>query len=155
TRMRRRRTAAMALLLAMLVGCRVGPDYRRPQVELPAKFRGNSPATAQSFADLPWWNVFRDRVLQSLIREALEKNYDIRQAIARVEESRARAGIASAQLWPALGVQAETIYQRGQVPTLGPAAYPQLQVQATFTWELDLWGRLRRLRESAAADYLA
>jgi multidrug efflux system outer membrane protein len=88
--------AAFVAFVALLVsGCMVGPDYSRPPVLVPDNYRfAVAPATAESIADLPWFEVFRDPVLQELVREALRNNYDLRIAAARVEEARAQIGIA-------------------------------------------------------------
>ena len=82
-----------ALLLA---GCVVGPNYKRPQVAVPANFRAPAPLPepqAASFADLKWFEVFHNEALQDLIRTALAQNYDLRDAVARVEEARANLGV--------------------------------------------------------------
>src|SRR5499426_1458273 len=102
----RRRTemkqTAFVVVVALLVsGCMVGPDYSRPPVVVPDNYRfAVAPATAESIADLPWFDVFRDPVLQQLVREALENNYDLRIAAARVEEARANIGIVRSFLFP-------------------------------------------------------
>lgn len=155
---------------AALGGCAVGPNYRRPAVTVPAAFRGAalatqaaSPAgsTAQpaSLADLPWWEMFQDEHLLTLIREALGNNYGLAAAAERVEQARALAGLGTTALLPAVGVQAGPSYQQTFLPVqIADAAsprYPLYQLQATLSWELDLWGRLRRLREAALGDYLA
>ena len=90
--MKRTLTVLLALLLA---GCAMGPNYKRPEVKTPAEFRGPAASLDQkSLADLEWWEVYRDPVLENLIRTALQQNYDVRIALARVEEFRAVAGIA-------------------------------------------------------------
>src|SRR3954470_14197715 len=95
-----RRFVLTAAALAPLAGCAVGPNYARPQMPTPAQFRFVENKTAQSMADAPWFQVFEDPTLQALIREAIEKNLDLRVAVARVEEARARAGIAKSFLYP-------------------------------------------------------
>src|SRR5258708_18581580 len=74
-----------------LAGCAVGPSYQRPTVSAPPAFRSERLVSANSFADLPWWQVFRDETLQGLIRTALTNNYDVRIAVTRVEQARAIA----------------------------------------------------------------
>src|SRR5206468_3103849 len=84
-----------------LGGCAVGPNYSRPPVPNPQQFRFAEGVTqAQSLADLPWWQVFDDLALQALIKEAVANNLDLRIAVARVEEARARAGIAKSFFYP-------------------------------------------------------
>src|SRR5262245_15646157 len=88
--------------------CAMGPDYKRPAVPAPEQFRGAPAGQAASGAltDRPWWEIFDDGELGSLIDEALRNNYDIRAAAWRVEEFRARAGIAPSELYPQVGYQA-------------------------------------------------
>src|SRR4029077_13218690 len=96
------RSIAVLLIAASLAaGCAVGPNYKRPPVGVPGETRGQiGPAEAASLADQPWWEVFDDDALKSLIDEALRNNFDVRAAVSRVEEFRARAGIARAELFP-------------------------------------------------------
>src|SRR4051812_15335623 len=89
---------ASALLLS---ACTVGPNYARPQLPTPPQYRFvEAPAQAATFADLPWFQVFDDPTLQAIIRDAIANNLDLRVALARVEEARARAGIAKSFLYP-------------------------------------------------------
>ena len=88
-------------LLTLVGGCAVGPNYKRPPINAPATFRGETDVATNSFADLPWWQVFHDDTLQSLIRTALTNNYDLRIAVTRVEQARALAAQARAQFLPA------------------------------------------------------
>src|SRR6266481_5869949 len=76
-------------LILFLAGCAVGPGYRRPTVNAPSAFSSDSVISTNSFADLPWWKVFHDEALQDLIRTALTNNYDVRIAVARIEQARA------------------------------------------------------------------
>jgi multidrug efflux system outer membrane protein len=144
------------LLVLLLTGCEVGPTYQRPQVEVMAQFPVQSKAEAASFADQPWWEVFGDPVLKDLIGQALEHNYDVRTAVQRVVEYRARAGIEQNDYYPVINVG--TGYMRGRnsdyVPG-GGVTGNAINAQAAFSWELDLWGRLRRLNEASQANYLA
>jgi len=144
------------LLGLVLAGCAVGPTYQRPKVEVAGQFREQTKAEAASFADQPWWEVFGDPVLKELIGQALERNYDVRAAVERVEEYRARAGIATSGYLPAVAVGGG--FNRGRnsdfVPG-GGATGNEVYATAAFSWELDLWGRLRRLDEAARAQYLA
>ena len=152
----------------LLAGCTVGPDYQRPQVKLTDAFRDQvKPADAKSFADLPWWEVFQDAALKGLIVEALENNYDLRVAVARVEQARAQAGIAKAQAYPAFGAGLGAGYGRGgYIPGLiSPPVAPetggvpplnsQFNVFVAMQWDIDLWGKIRRGTEAAVAQFLA
>jgi outer membrane protein TolC len=89
-----KRTSIVAIFGFLLTGCTLGPDYLRPTMLIPDNYRGvvDAPA-AESIADLPWWELFRDPVLQELTREALQNNFDLRIAVARVEQARAQISI--------------------------------------------------------------
>ena len=88
----------------LLAGCAVGPNYQRPKVNVPAEFRGAEGAAQQaSIADLPWWSVFQDEQLKSLVQTALANNYDLAIAVSRIEQSRQIAAQARALYFPAAG----------------------------------------------------
>src|SRR5208282_3986229 len=89
--------------LALLGGCAVGPNYKRPVVSTPENFRFAASQTTNSLADLPWWEVFKDPMLQDLVRTALTNNYDLKQAVARVEQSRNLAIEARSAFFPQIG----------------------------------------------------
>jgi multidrug efflux system outer membrane protein len=125
-----------------------------------ATFRDQAQAEAASFADLPWWEVFQDPALKGLIDVALQNSYDLQEAAARVEIARENAKISTDQLLPAVGVQAGASYQRVFSGISAPGSsttfqYPAFSVLGTLSWEIDLWGRLRRLQESAYAQFFA
>jgi len=145
--------------ILLLTGCAMGPTYKRPSLDSPAQFRGDTIVTNQSFADLEWWNVYQDTTLQALIHEAFTNNYDLRIAITRVEQSRAIAAQARAQFMPSATYNGTV--SRGRNVAFG-SPFPNngaTENTAAFTlnavWELDLWGRVRRLNESARAQFLA
>ncbi len=153
--------AGLAALIcgAVFAGCAVGPNYKRPPVASPAVFRDDSAPTNTSFGDLKWWQVYQDDTLQALIRESLTNNYDVRIAVARVEQSRAVAMQARSQFVPSVDYGGAV--SRGRNDLFG-SAFPNNAVvtsSATATlnafWEVDLWGRIRRLNESARALFLA
>lgn len=153
----------VSLALALLTGCAVGPNYKRPAVAVPAQFRGATEAPgAGSLADVKWFDLFQDDVLKQLVKTALERNYDLRIAAERVLEARAQFGIQRSELFPTLNASGEFSAVRssriGSIPFLPPGASTDVSfTQAGFTlgWELDVWGRLRRLTEAARAQYLA
>ena len=156
-----RRLFAPLVLTLGLSGCLQGPNYHRPTTSLPGGFPG-SPATQESIADKKWFDLFQDATLKQLVDTALEKNFDVRIAAERVLEARAQYGITRANLFPTLDAQGSYSSVRsssiGAAPFL-PAgtnfatSYTQAGLQ--FAWELDLWGKLRRLDEAARAQYLA
>jgi multidrug efflux system outer membrane protein len=147
----------MGVFSLALAGCAVGPNYKRPSVPVPGGFYGDERAAEErSFADVPWWDVFDDPVLKALIDEALRQGFDARLAAARVQEARARFGIARSQFFPS--VDYEGSWQRARADQfVNPSGNVQTRWTADvgFSWELDLWGRIRRLNESARAEYLA
>ncbi|HEV7731186.1 MAG TPA: efflux transporter outer membrane subunit [Candidatus Binatia bacterium] len=150
------RGRAVALLSAVLVvGCAVGPNYKRPAVDAPEVTRGQlTPVEAASLADLPWWQVFDDPVLQGLITEAIHGNYDLQTAIWRVEQSRQLVGVARADLLPQIGYQGEAARGRTFIPEAGNQTFNSFLGAFNVAWEIDIWGRIRRATESARADYL-
>ena len=148
-----------ALLAAMLVsGCAVGPNYKRPESPAPEAFRGAAPSD-ESLADLAWWDLYRDERLTALIKESLANGFDAKIAAARVGDARAIAAQVHGQLFPGIGYSAAA--DRGRNALLGN---PYTQGGGTTSdgfdgylgaaWELDLWGRVRRLDEAARAQYL-
>ena len=152
---------AMALgALGLLGGCVVGPKYKPSVVNAPPAFRGQEGAAqSASIADLPWWEVFQDQTLQGLVRTAIANNYDLRIAVRRVEQARELSVQARSQYYPGAGYEVET--SRGKNEAFGA---PNLTYGKTAaagmiglgaTWELDLWGRIRHMNESALAQYLA
>ncbi|HEV7507880.1 MAG TPA: efflux transporter outer membrane subunit [Thermoanaerobaculia bacterium] len=149
--------SAVLVVPVFLSGCVVGPQYKRPAFTVPDQTRGQvSPAQAASLADQPWWEIFHDDALKSLIAEALKNGYDVRLAVWRVEEARANAGIANAQRFPAIQGQAEVGYGRQSKFSTSPSAQGGLiQLNVNASWEFDLFGRIRHLNEAALAEYLA
>ena len=146
----------------LLSGCLLGPDYSRPPVLIPDNYRGVIGApTAESFADLPWFDVFRDPVLQELVREALENNYDLRVAAARVEEARAQIGVARSFLFPQFDFRAGGTAQQVSRVTEPPESFGANRHFQNWllgfgvVWELDVFGRIRRNTEAATAIFLA
>jgi len=139
-------------------GCLMGPDYQRPVVPTPATYRDAPPTQdAATIADLPWWTVFKDPELQSLLAEAVQNNRDLRAAVARVEQARALARIQKAQILPAVTANAGASYGRGSLtaPSENPVSGAVFTLDAQVSWEIDVWGRIRRGTEAAVAEYLA
>ena len=148
--------AALVALAALVSGCApVGPNYKRPEPPTPAQYRfAATPSDAASLADLPWWQVFEDPTLQALIREAVANNLDLRAAAARVERARAEAGIAKSFLYPQVDGTASYTAQQNS-GTDGGDAQQAAVYGFQLSWEIDLFGRLRREREAAVATMLA
>jgi outer membrane protein, multidrug efflux system len=159
--------SVLALVGALwLSGCMVGPDYKRPPAEIPPQFRAAmTPDAVPSIADLKWFEVFQDEHLQELIRVALVQNYDLRDAIARVDAARANLGITRSNQFPNFGFGAAV--PSTELSTNGQFSIPQgsniFSRQRTYgevsfnllSFEVDIWGRLRRATEAAQAELLA
>jgi NodT family efflux transporter outer membrane factor (OMF) lipoprotein len=157
-----RSRSCLALFAALwLCGCAVGPNYRRPELPVPDSFRGTlQTSESASLADLQWWQVFKDESLGNLIRAALEHNYDLSNAVSRVEAARASLGITRADQYPNLNaagnVTANRLSRNGSSPfavtsqerTYGTAALNLL------AFEVDIWGRLKRATEAGRAYLL-
>jgi multidrug efflux system outer membrane protein len=145
--------------LAILGGCAVGPDYKRPAVQSPENFRFTENQATNSLGDLPWWKVFKDPILQNLIGTAITNNYDLKQAIARVEEARNQAAAANAAFFPQVGYGGDIGRGRNalynSLAPLNGATASSAQLNLNAAWEIDLWGRIRRSSEAARAQYLA
>src|ERR1700751_332302 len=160
---------SIAILIAtgFLSSCTVGPNYNRPAVQTPQAFHSPEPlpdAQAGSFADLKWWEGFRDEELQSLIKRALEQNYDLRDAVTRVEMAQANLGITRSDQFPQVSASGDVnitrLSRNGAFP-LPPDLVPSQnrnwgQAQLNLlSFEVDLWGRLRRATEAARASLLS
>jgi multidrug efflux system outer membrane protein len=153
--------AAVLPVVFALFGCAVGPNYKRPTVDVPPTYRGAAASNtaagdAASLGDEKWWAVFQDQALQGLIRTALEQNYDLRIAATRVLQARAQLGITRADQFPSLSAGANITSNRTALSPEFPAfeeTSGQLTVSAS--WELDFWGKYRRATEAARADLLA
>ena len=159
------RTTAIATVLTvgLVSGCALGPNYARPEVPTPAAFRADTaPADVASLADVKWFELFKDERLQAMIRTALVQNFDLRDAVVRVELARANLGITRADQFPTIEASAGITSQRsaasGSSPR--PPGFSQSRTIGTVTgdllsFEIDVWGRLRRATEAARADLLA
>ena len=152
--MRTRIISAAALLLT-LSGCKVGPNYQRPVVDVPGQYRGLAPGigtTGQPFGEMKWESVFTDEVLQSLIKEALTNNYDMRIAASNILQAEASLGVTRANQLPTLsgsfGIQNE---RSGAY--LGAPTYDTAGLQLNYL--VDFWGQYRRATEAARANLLA
>jgi len=144
--------------LVLIGGCAVGPNFKRPAVDTPQDFRFATIQTTNSLGDLPWWEVFKDPALQELIRTALTNNYDLKQAVARVEQARQQVTVARSPLFPQIGYAGDV--GRGEnalrnVPAVNDATSSSALLGVNAVWEIDFWGRIRRLTEAARAAYLA
>jgi multidrug efflux system outer membrane protein len=169
----RSRLLAIALFLItvfLLAGCTVGPNYKRPDVAAPSVFRSpgpppaNAAADTASLADLPWFEVFKDEQLQALIRTALANNYDLREAVVRIDAARANLGITRSNQLPNLSASGSVEINRVSrdgATRLPPSFLPSQNrnfgsaVLDLLSFEVDLWGKLRRATEAARAELLS
>ena len=153
--------ALISLVIALLSGCAVGPNYKRPKIDTPSAYRGLTPEQAaandiKSFADEKWWDVFQDEQLRELIRTALQNNYDVRIAATRILEAQARLGITRADQFPTITARAATSDQRSARQKFLPAFEASTNsASLAFDWNLDFWGRFRRATEAARASLVA
>jgi multidrug efflux system outer membrane protein len=149
--------APAAILISM--GCTVGPDYKKPQVTMPQEFRTQvRSADASSIADMPWWHVFEDEELQGLIRKSLANNYDLKVAIARIEQARSVVKVTRSASIPQIGYNAFGGAERTFAPqeeSVETVGYSTFGGVLNAVWEVDMWGRIRRSTESAMAILLA
>jgi outer membrane protein, multidrug efflux system len=162
----RYRIVAVWVAAGLLAGCTVGPSYHRPPVQVPATFRAPEPSADQpaSLADLKWWEVFKDEQLQQLMRQALVRNYDLRDAVARVQGARANLGLTRSNQFPQVDatgdIQITRLSRDGAFPL--PKSFVASQDRNwgeaalnLLSFEVDLWGRLRRSTEAARANLLS
>ncbi len=137
----------------------VGPDYKRPDAAPVQEFRSQiGPAENASLADLPWWSVFKDPQLQQLVVEALARNYDLQLAVARVDQARSLVWVAASPFYPQAGYQAFAGRERIFLPVEngnGNLTYNAFGALLNATWEIDVWGRIRRSTEAARANLFA
>jgi outer membrane protein, multidrug efflux system len=148
-----RKISTVVLLSLLLSGCNLGPKYKRPAIQPPADFYAERQTTANSAADVGWWELFKDPVLQGLIHEALKNNYDLQLAFSRVEQERAIAGVTRSQYFPQVGYGATISGQRDPFPLV--ASHTYYAYNFSTIWEIDLFGRIRKLNEAQRAVYFA
>jgi NodT family efflux transporter outer membrane factor (OMF) lipoprotein len=147
----------------VLASCTLGRDYRRPAIETPSTYRSASAqSSTASLADLQWFELFRDDTLTGLVKTALQENFELRIAAQRVLQARAAYGITRAAQWPSVDASADVTAARASkvganrgIPANVETSVSYTQAGFSLGWELDVWGRLRRLSEAGRAQYLA
>jgi multidrug efflux system outer membrane protein len=163
-----KRLISGAVILSLVAGCAVGPKYRKPVVESPSTFRGTgdasaaaAAASAASLADMKWVEVFKDEQLRELISTALVNNYDLNQAVSRIQTARANLGIVRADQFPEItaGAGATTLRNSANGQIALPSGFNRDRtfgsvVLNLLSFEVDIWGRVRRQKEAARADLL-
>lgn len=153
-----RARAYLPFVVAALGGCTLGPDYERPELETPPTYI-QPVEQGESFANMPWWDLFRDEQLQALIRVALEENQDLAIAIARIEEFRAILGVTRADQFPTVDINASgsrTDPSQNTIQgSISDGFNDSYRLSGDVFFELDLFGRLRRSTEAARGELLA
>src|SRR5262249_366591 len=151
-----RRALRVALVAAILLqACAVGPNYRRPPAPLPASVRGPGVVPPESPADVPWWEVFHDDQLSWLIAETLRNNYDLQTAVSRVEQARGVLITTRSAIFPQATYQGAAGQGKEFFGFESNRFLKTFAATFNFSWEIDLWGRIRRATESSRADLLA
>lgn len=149
-------TFALLLLILFITGCAVGPNFQKPVVKSPEKFRF-SESVDDSVQALSWWELFRDPVLDTLIQTALKQNKDVRIAAARIEEARASMRMTRSGQWPMLNY--EGYLQSGNLNNVLSTGktdhFSNYYAAPSLSWEIDIWGKYRRATESARAELMA
>jgi NodT family efflux transporter outer membrane factor (OMF) lipoprotein len=160
-----RRLLFAMMTAALAASCSVGPNYKRPLVQMPSTYRDVAATAAQpgpqSLADLQWSEIFKDDTLTQVVKTALDQNFDLRMAAERVLQARQQFRIARSDRFPSVDASLSGGARRTSeigAATLPPGVDPEVStISAGFSlgWELDVWGRVRRLNEAARAQYLA
>ena len=151
------------LVVALVAAsCTLGQNYKRPAVQTPSTYRVASDGSAESLADLQWFELFRDEALKGLVKKALQDSFELRIAAERVLQARAAYGITRSGQWPTVDASADLTAARASregasrgIPDGADTSVSYTQAGFSLGWELDVWGRLRRLSEAGRAQYLA
>lgn len=149
------RKLAAPLMAVLVSACMIGPDYQRPPIDAPAAWR-LSEQGAKDLANSAWWEQFNDPALNTLVATALRENKDLMIASARIEEFAGRLGITRSQLYPQVGLGVDASRQRVTLPgSSANGTYNSYDVLLGASWEIDLWGRIRRESEAARARLMS
>ncbi len=153
--MRKLASTTITLLALATSGCMMGPDYARPTIDSPQSWRV-SDEQAKDLANSAWWEQFNDPVLNELVATALRENKDLMIASARIDEYAGRYGISRSQLFPQLGAGYDVTKQKNTIPgTSVKGTYNTYEAFLNASWEIDLWGKIRRQSEAARAQVIA
>lgn len=153
--MRKLASTTITLLALASSGCMIGPDYLRPVIDSPQSWRV-SDETAKDLANSAWWEQFNDPVLNDLIATALRENKDLMIASARIDEYAGRYGVTRSQLFPQIGLGYDVTKQKNTIPgTTVKGTYNSYESFLSASWEIDLWGKIRRQSEAARAQIVA
>lgn len=156
-----KRLALLLTLMLLCFGCTVGPEYKKPVASVPGTYRGLDPEHAAeteplSLGDKKWWDVFQDEQLRSLIRTALQQNFDLRIAASRILAAQALVGVTRADQFPTVAAGAAITDARQARSKFIPAFEGSTgELNLLGAWQLDFWGKYRRATEAARANLLA
>lgn len=142
------------LLLVLLTGCAVGPDFKQPETEIPASYRAQE-ISPETHADLQWWTLFDDLQLYALVTAALENNRDLKVAVSRISQARANVGFTRADQFPRLDIKGGVNTGNFNGGSLSKDTNTTLYLSAPLRWEIDFWGKLSRSTEAAQAEMFA
>ena len=148
--------AALLLLGVFLYSCAVGPDFQKPETQVPKYFTNYDSLSVDTLVNLKWWEIFNDPTLDTLVITALQQNKNVNIAISRIEEARANLGFTEADIYPRIDIQGEAT--RGNYAGGGIKLDSEANgffIAPVVNWEIDFWGKFRRANESAQAQYLA
>jgi multidrug efflux system outer membrane protein len=158
TKMRTGTSSLGLILLLSLSACKVGPNYKRPTLDVPGQYRGTAPDLPQQpaggpFGEMKWPTVYQDETLQALLKEALTNNYDIRVAATRILQAQANLGITRANQFPTVGGVGSIQNEQSTPLFTGSPWIDTLGLQMNYI--VDFWGQYRRATEAARANLLA
>jgi len=142
------------IMLLLLAGCAVGPDFEKPETTAPESYRTPVMPT-DPMVDLKWWELFDDPLLYSLVTTALENNRDIKIAVSRIAQARATVGFTQADRYPRIDVQAGAATGNFSGGSRSPDTNSTLYLAAPLNWEIDFWGKFKRSTEAARAQLMA
>jgi multidrug efflux system outer membrane protein len=151
---------SLILGAGLLAGCAIGPNYKKPSIDTPASYRGvlpgEAPGNIASIGDQKWWEVFQDKKLQDLIHTALEQNYDVLIAADHIIEAQQQLNIANSYELPTITAGAGPMGEHVEkVLSTNPYNFGAFQVNGSLSWDLDFWGKYRRMIEATKASLLA
>ena len=130
----------LILVVVLLSGCMVGPDFKEPIVEAPESYRTQI-MPVEDVTDLMWWELFKDRILFSLVTTALKNNRDLNIAVSRIEQARAAVGFTRADQFPRLDVDAGAVTGNFSGGSKSPDTNSTVYLAAPLSWEIDFWGK--------------
>jgi len=145
----------LLIILVAVSSCKVGPNYKRPAMNFDSLYRFAQSSDTSTLANLEWVKLFKDTVLHRMVKTGLRNNYDIRIAFSRIEQARATFKQERGKQWPQFSAGANGGWEKQPLPSGQSAEYSTLQAFAGVSWEIDLWGKMRRSKEAARANLFA